>query len=74
MTKATTHIGGFTVTLEPNEDREGFQCWISCGRAWGSLALAEDLGEIDGCGDAAPVKLSDAVLDRIRSWAEARGY
>jgi hypothetical protein len=69
----TTKIGGFTVSLEPNEDREGFQCWISRGDYCASLALANDYGSLDPDDQNAP-RVSTRVLDQVEAWAVANGY
>lgn len=72
-TIATTTIDGFTVTIEPNEDREGVQCWVSKGRATSSLALVEDLGHVEDDREGT-FGVREATIDRIRAYAERHGY
>lgn len=70
---AETVIAGFTVTVEPNEDREGVNCWLTKGRHGNSLAMIEDHGyiEVDGGTD---IPVSAAVIARARTFAERHGY
>jgi hypothetical protein len=73
VTLAETIIDGFTVSIEPNEDRPGFNCWVAKGRASSSLAVVEDFGAISP-DEAGEVKVPQATIDRIRAFAEANGY
>lgn len=66
------YINGYTVTIEPNEDREGVNCWIEMDGYSASLAAAEDMGVLYK-GDAEK-PISQRSLDEIRHWAESKGY
>jgi hypothetical protein len=66
-------IAGYTVDIEPHEDREGVDCWVSKGRFSASLACLEGEGGLfNDQGQMQPVP--EAILDRIRSFAEQHGY
>jgi hypothetical protein len=66
-------FGHLTATIEPNEDREGVNCWVYAGRASASLACLEDNGSLSP-DEAHEVAVKQEVIDRIRSWADANGY
>ena len=65
----TKTFGKFTASIEPNEDREGVNCYIDIDGLTSSLACAEGEGMIDG-----QIVISPATLDRIHLWAESNGY
>lgn len=68
-----TTINGFDVTIEPNDGREGVNCFVIKGRACSSLAVVEDFGAIN-YDEPGEVKVKNATIDRIRAFAEKHGY
>jgi len=70
MTKTT--IFNLTVEIEPNEDRDGVNCYISKGKFSGSLSALEDNGVLTWIDEEMPV--STDAIDRIRAYAEKHGY
>lgn len=72
---ASKTFGKFTAEIYPNEDREGVNCFISCGRSSSSLAKVEDyatVGEVDDRDGEIPIP--DSTIDKIRAYAEGFGY
>ena len=69
---ARTTIRGYTAVIEPNEDREGVNCYISHGRFSGTLAWAEGEGYLY-C-DSQEEIIPDDVVFSIRKFAEKHGY
>ena len=69
----TKTFGEFTAILEPNEDRDGIDCWVSCGRAASSLAVLEDFGALDPDGPSER-RVPRSLINKIRTWAEVNGY
>lgn len=74
-----TTIDGFQCEMVPNDDREGFNCFISKGRASNSLAYVEDNGSLEletfsgllGGGD---IPVPQETIDKIAAWAMKNGY
>lgn len=73
MAIAENVIDGFTITIEPNEDRDGVNCYVQRGRAGSSLAVVEDFGKIE---PETPqgVRVPQATIDRIVAFAQKHGY
>ena len=71
MTKTT--IDGLTIEIEPNEGRDGVNCYISKGRFSASLACLEDTGLISW-GDKADYIVPARTIERIRVYAEKHCY
>lgn len=72
-TIATRRFGHLTATIEPNEDREGVNCFVSAGRAASSLAVLEDFGALSP-DEAHEEAVAQSDIDAIRSWADGFGY
>ena len=71
----TTIIGGIHATLWFDVERDGSvvsSCHLTRNGQSCSLALAEDMGGIDG--DDQFIAIPERVIDRITDWAVARGY
>lgn len=66
-----TKILGYTVVIEPNEDREGYQCFVTDKNDMytNSLALLQDLMQFDD-----GPSISEHDLSVIENWAYANGY
>jgi hypothetical protein len=76
----TFHGGAIRAEIEPNEDREGVQCWLYAarkrtryGQPVSSLAVVEDHGRINPDEDG-ETPVPDAVIEAVRTWAERHGY
>lgn len=67
------YIAGMRVSIEPNDDREGVNCWIENADGYSaSLAAAEDNGVLYKGDDEMPI--GNKTLDAIRRYAESKGY
>ena len=73
MTIARKAFGRFGASIEPNEDREGVQCFVHYLNRTSSLAVVEDFGRV--CPDEpGEHRIDDRTISEIRSWAESFGY
>lgn len=75
MTGKTKTIRGFICEMIPNDDRPGYNCFVTKDNACNSLALLQDMGEFDepnALGN--PIRISQTTLDEIERWAMANGY
>lgn len=70
----TTIIRGFTCEIEPNEDREGVNCYVSKDRYSASLAWLEGEGYLYHDVHAGELPVHEGITDLIRQWAETHGY
>ena len=72
MTTISKTFGSFVAFIEPNEDREGVNCFVQhkASGDFNSLALLQDMGEFDDTG----TKIGSATLDQIEAWATGHGY
>jgi len=73
MTTAKQIIDGFTVTIEPNDDRDGVNCYVEKGRASASLAVVEDFGALSP-GEPEEVEINNETQGRIKAFARRHGY
>lgn len=75
---ATRRFGAHQADIEPNEDREGVQCFVTHVRTGvsNSLALLEDMGEYDEVprDEDNPIPISDKALREIHAFADRYGY
>jgi hypothetical protein len=72
MAIATKTIAGYLCTIEPNEDREGVNCYVSKGKFSASLACLEGEGKLFDMDNEMPVR--DETIDLIRKFADQHGY
>lgn len=70
---AKKKFGSFTATIEPNEDREGVNCYIEKGRATASLECADCEGHLE-MPNGEEVYFPAKVGNAVRAWAETFGY
>ena len=63
------NFGQIVATIEPNDDRDGVNCWLQWGRHSSSLAVVSDFGAFDD-----GPKVPDTVLHAIEAWAQSHGY
>jgi hypothetical protein len=69
----TKRFGSFTAEVEVDDVDGSICCYISKGDFCSSLALLEDMGEIEnGNGDREHVP--SATITAISKWAEYNGY
>jgi hypothetical protein len=79
---ASTTIRGYLCEIEPNDDREGVNCYITKGKYSASLACAEAEGVLHYHGSGDPTAdgpglewtITESTLEEIIAWAEANGY
>lgn len=75
MTGMTKMIRGFICEMIPNDDRPGFNCYVTKANACNSLALLQDMGEFDDLNALGePIRISQTALAEIERWASANGY
>ncbi len=75
MTGVTKMIRGFICEMIPNDDRPGFNCYVTKDNASNSLAALQDMGEFDDLNALGePIRISQTALDEIERWALANGY
>ena len=68
-TNKQKQFGKWAAFIEPNEDREGVNCYIEhLNGDMGSLACA------DGEGLVGDTIISTKTIDTIARWAESNGY
>lgn len=63
-------FGNIIAELEPNDDREGVNCYVTCGKHHSSLDLLNDYGTVGFDGP----KVRPDVIEKIEAWALANGY
>ena len=68
-----TNIGGYTVEMVNNDDRDGMNCFVSKGAFSASLSKLDDSGTLDDHNDN-EMNVPEDIIHRIGVWAEARGY
>ena len=78
MSAPKRRFGPYEAEMFPNEDRPGFNCFVThtASGVSNSLAVLQDMGEFDEVTWRmdAPVKISQGYLDQIEEWALANGY
>ena len=78
LSKIRTTINGFLCEIEPNEDREGVNCYVSKGRFSASLACLEGEGILSADGNSygedIELDVPQTTINQIVSWAVGKGY
>lgn len=70
---ASKKFGRFVAEIVPNDDREGVNCFVTCGKAGASLEMVADHGYIEPT-DSTRIDVPDDLITEMLNWAVSKGY